>query len=66
MIIIVRAKSSKQYSLTSVPEFVFALFKSLYLDTKREFQKVFKNNIKMVLQVILRRKTTSVNIFQQN
>ena len=66
MIIIVRAKSSKQYSLTSVLEFVFALFKSLYLDTEREFQKVFKNNIKMVLQVILRQKTTSVNIFQQN
>ena len=39
-------KSSKQYASTSI-EFVFALFKSLYLDTEREFQKVFKNNIKI-------------------
>ena len=55
--------TSKQYASTSTREFFFLFLKNL-IDNKREFLKVCKDKIKMVLQVILRRKTTSsVKIF---
>ena len=61
---LIHAKTSKQYASTSTREFFFSSFKKIFIDSEREVLKVCKDKIKMVLQVILRRKTTSsVKIF---
>ena len=61
---LIHAKTSKQYASTSTREFFFFLFLKIFIDTEREVLKVCKDKIKMVLQVTLRRKTTSsVKIF---
>ena len=51
-------KSSNQYTLTSSKHF-FPFSKVLIWIPTREFWKVFKDEIKMVIQVILKWKTTS-------
>ena len=62
------AKSSKQYVSTSRGVFFLPFSKSLLILIPRESFKKSLKNIKMVVQVILRKKTTSSkkHLFEQN
>ena len=60
---LIHAKTSKQYASTSTREFSLLFLKKIFIDTEREVLKVCKDKIKMVLQVILRLKTTSSALF---